>query len=315
MKLSVIVPCYNEEDVIEKFFDEFVKVFSNQPYDYELVFVNDGSRDKTLEKLKKIYDNNKNLNINIIDLSKNFGKEAAMLAGLKNCLGDYVSIIDADLQQPPSKICEMVDILDEEPDYDCVAAFQKERKENKFVSSLKGFFYKVMNKASNVEFVDGASDFRTFRRKMVQAVTDLPEYHRFSKGIFSWVGFNTKYIPYDVCEREAGQSKWGIKSLFKYAVDGIVSFTTAPLKLATAIGTVMFFVSIVYIAIVVIEKLFFGIAVAGYATIVALILLFGGLQLLCLGIIGEYIAKIYEQVKDRPLYIIKKKYEHSEKDD
>lgn len=315
MKLSVIVPCYNEEDVIEKFFNEFVKVFSNQPYDYELVFVNDGSRDKTLEKLKKIYDNNKNLNINIIDLSKNFGKEAAMLAGLKNCSGDYVSIIDADLQQPPSKICEMVDILDEEPDYDCVAAFQKERKENKFVSSLKGFFYKVMNKASNVEFVDGASDFRTFRRKMVQAVTDLPEYHRFSKGIFSWVGFNTKYIPYDVCEREAGQSKWGIKSLFKYAVDGIISFTTAPLKLATAIGTVMFFVSIVYIAIVVIEKLFFGIAVAGYATIVALILLFGGLQLLCLGIIGEYIAKIYEQVKDRPLYIIKKKYEHSEKDD
>lgn len=315
MKLSVIVPCYNEEDVIEKFFNEFVKVFSNQPYDYELVFVNDGSRDKTLEKLKKIYDNNKNLNINIIDLSKNFGKEAAMLAGLKNCSGDYVSIIDADLQQPPSKICEMVYILDEKPDYDCVAAFQKERKENKFVSSLKGFFYKVMNKASNVEFVDGASDFRTFRRKMVQAVTDLPEYHRFSKGIFSWVGFNTKYIPYDVCEREAGQSKWGIKSLFKYAVDGIISFTTAPLKLATAIGTVMFFVSIVYIAIVVIEKLFFGIAVAGYATIVALILLFGGLQLLCLGIIGEYIAKIYEQVKDRPLYIIKKKYEHSEKDD
>ena len=172
-----------------------------------------------------------------------------------------------------------------------------------------------MNKASNVEFVNGASDFRTFRRKMVQAVIDMPEYHRFSKGIFSWVGFNTKYIPYDVCEREAGQSKWSVKSLFKYAVDGIVSFTTAPLKLATAIGTVMFFVSIVYIAIVVIEKLFFGIAVAGYATIVALILLFGGLQLLCLGIIGEYIAKIYEQVKDRPLYIIKKKYEHSEKDD
>ncbi len=315
MKLSVIVPCYNEEDVIEKFFNECVNSFANKSYDYEIVFVNDGSRDKTLEKLKKIYDDNKSLNINIIDLSKNFGKEAAMLAGLKNCIGDYVSIIDADLQQPPSKICEMVDILDAEPEYDCVAAFQKERKENRFVSSLKGLFYKVMNKASNVEFVNGASDFRTFRRKMVQAVIDMPEYHRFSKGIFSWVGFNTKYIPYDVCEREAGQSKWSVKSLFKYAVDGIVSFTTAPLKLATAIGTVMFFVSIVYIAIVVIEKLFFGIAVAGYATIVALILLFGGLQLLCLGIIGEYIAKIYEQVKDRPLYIIKKKYEHSEKDD
>lgn len=315
MKLSVIVPCYNEEDVIEKFFNECVNSFANKSYDYEIVFVNDGSRDKTLEKLKKIYDDNKSLNINIIDLSKNFGKEAAMLAGLKNCIGDYVSIIDADLQQPPSKICEMVDILDAEPEYDCVAAFQKERKENRFVSSLKGLFYKIMNKASNVEFVNGASDFRTFRRKMVQAVIDMPEYHRFSKGIFSWVGFNTKYIPYDVCEREAGQSKWSVKSLFKYAVDGIVSFTTAPLKLATAIGTVMFFVSIVYIAIVVIEKLFFGIAVAGYATIVALILLFGGLQLLCLGIIGEYIAKIYEQVKDRPLYIIKKKYEHSEKDD
>lgn len=314
VKLSVIVPCYNEEDVIERFFDAAAAALSSIE-SYELIFVNDGSRDATLEKLKKLFQSRKDVCMRILDFSKNFGKEAAMLAGLKAAEGEYVAIIDADLQQRPEILCQMAGVLDSEPEYDCVAAFQQQRKENKLIQGIKGLFYKIMNRASSVELKDGASDFRMFRRAMVESIVQMPEYHRFSKGIFSWVGYRTKYIPYDVQAREGGESKWSFRSLFHYAVDGIVSFTTAPLKLATVIGTVMFFVSIVYIAVIVIEKLFFGIAVAGYASIVALILLFGGLQLLCIGIIGEYIAKIYEQVKNRPVYIIKKEYRRDEKKD
>lgn len=314
VKLSVIVPCYNEEDVIERFFDAAAAALSSIE-SYELIFVNDGSRDATLEKLKKLFQSRKDVCMRILDFSKNFGKEAAMLAGLKAAEGEYVAIIDADLQQRPEILCQMAGVLDSEPEYDCVAAFQQQRKENKLIKGIKGLFYKIMNRASSVELKDGASDFRMFRRAMVESIVQMPEYHRFSKGIFSWVGFRTKYIPYDVQAREGGESKWSFRSLFHYAVDGIVSFTTAPLKLATVIGTVMFFVSIVYIAVIVIEKLFFGIAVAGYASIVALILLFGGLQLLCIGIIGEYIAKIYEQVKNRPVYIIKKEYRRDEEKD
>lgn len=314
VKLSVIVPCYNEEDVIERFFDAAAAALSSIE-SYELIFVNDGSRDATLEKLKKLFQSRKDVCMRILDFSKNFGKEAAMLAGLKAAEGEYVAIIDADLQQRPEILCQMAGILDSEPEYDCVAAFQQQRKENKLIKGIKGLFYKIMNRASSVELKDGASDFRMFRRAMVESIVQMPEYHRFSKGIFSWVGFRTKYIPYDVQAREGGESKWSFRSLFHYAVDGIVSFTTAPLKLATVIGTVMSFVSIVYIAVIVIEKLFFGIAVAGYASIVALILLFGGLQLLCIGIIGEYIAKIYEQVKNRPVYIIKKEYRRDEEKD
>lgn len=314
VKLSVIVPCYNEEDVIERFFDAAAAALSSIE-SYELIFVNDGSRDATLEKLKKLFQSRKDVCMRILDFSKNFGKEAAMLAGLKAAEGEYVAIIDADLQQRPEILCQMAGILDSEPEYDCVAAFQQQRKENKLIKGIKSLFYKIMNRASSVELKDGASDFRMFRRAMVESIVQMPEYHRFSKGIFSWVGYRTKYIPYDVQAREGGESKWSFRSLFHYAVDGIVSFTTAPLKLATVIGTVMFFVSIVYIAVIVIEKLFFGIAVAGYASIVALILLFGGLQLLCIGIIGEYIAKIYEQVKNRPVYIIKKEYRRDEEKD
>ena len=314
VKLSVIVPCYNEEDVIERFFDAAAAALSSIE-SYELIFVNDGSRDATLEKLKKLFQSRKDVCMRILDFSKNFGKEAAMLAGLKAAEGEYVAIIDADLQQRPEILCQMAGILDSEPEYDCVAAFQQQRKENKLIKGIKGLFYKIMNRASSVELKDGASDFRMFRRAMVESIVQMPEYHRFSKGIFSWVGYRTKYIPYDVQAREGGESKWSFRSLFHYAVDGIVSFTTAPLKLATVIGTVMFFVSIVYIAVIVSDELFFGIAVAGYASIVALILLFGGLQLLCIGIIGEYIAKIYEQDKNRPVYIIKKEYRRGEEKD
>ena len=199
VKLSVIVPCYNEEDVIERFFDAAAAALSSIE-SYELIFVNDGSRDATLEKLKKLFQSRKDVCMRILDFSKNFGKEAAMLAGLKAAGGEYVAIIDADLQQRPEILCQMAGILDSEPEYDCVAAFQQQRKENKLIKGIKGLFYKIMNRASSVELKDGASDFRMFRRAMVESIVQMPEYHRFSKGIFSWVGYRTKYIPYDVQE-------------------------------------------------------------------------------------------------------------------
>ena len=228
-----------------------------------------------------------------------------MYAGLRESEGDYVTIIDADLQQRPAIALDMVRMLDSEPEYDCIAAFQDKRKEGKVLSFFKNSFYKLINKFADTEFVQGASDFRTFRRPMVEAILSMDEYFRFSKGLFSWVGFNTKFIPYEVQERATGTSKWSFRKLFKYALDGIFAFTTAPLRIATILGLVTSFFSILYLIIVVIQKLAFGIAVAGYATIVVLILLLGGIQLCCIGIIGEYIARTYIQTKGRPIYIAK----------
>ena len=196
MKLSLVVPCYNEQDNVEKFYTETVKAFSGSDFSYEFVFVNDGSKDNTLKQLKKLYDEHKESNIKVIGFSRNFGKEAAMYAGLSNAKGDYVCVIDADLQQRPEVALQMVNILDENEEYDCVAAYQEERKESKMMITLKNAFYKLINKVTEVDFVSGASDFRTFRRSMVEAILNMTEYHRFSKGIFSWVGFNTKFIPY-----------------------------------------------------------------------------------------------------------------------
>ena len=234
-----------------------------------------------------------------------------MYAGLSNASGDYVTIIDADLQQRPEVVLEMVKILDENEEYDSVAAFQQERKEGKAMVAMKNTFYKLINKITEIEFVSGASDFRTFRRPVVDAILSMSEYHRFSKGIFSWVGFNTKYIPYDVRERESGTSNWNFKKLLKYAFEGIISFTTAPLKFASGLGITMFLASIIYIIVIIIKKFTVG-TVAGYSSIVALILMFGGLQLLCIGILGEYLAKIYVQVKNRPVYIVSKKYSYED---
>lgn len=303
MKLSLVVPCYNEEKNVSLFYEAAKSDFSGAGFDYEIVFVNDGSHDGTFKELQKLMDGD--IPVKIVNFSRNFGKESAMYAGLRESEGDYVTIIDADLQQRPAIALDMVRMLDSEPEYDCIAAFQDKRKEGKVLSFFKNSFYKLINKFADTEFVQGASDFRTFRRPMVEAILSMDEYFRFSKGLFSWVGFNTKFIPYEVQERATGTSKWSFRKLFKYALDGIFAFTTAPLRIATILGLVTSFFSILYLIIVVIQKLAFGIAVAGYATIVVLILLLGGIQLCCIGIIGEYIARTYIQTKGRPIYIAK----------
>lgn len=312
MLLSLVVPCYNEEENVEKFFAEANNAFSGKGFDYEFVFVNDGSRDLTHKKLKKLYEKNENHNIQVLTFSRNFGKEAAIYAGLGAAKGDLVCIIDADLQQRPEVVLEMLAAMNESDDVDCVAAYQEERKENKIMIAFKSLFYKIINKMADVDFVNGASDFRLMKRDMVNAVLEMTEYHRFSKGIFSWVGFNTKYIPYKAEERERGKSKWSFGKLLKYAIDGIVSFSTFPLKLSAFVGFISAFISIIYLVIVVIQKLAFGIDVPGYATIVVLVLFLGGMQLFSLGILGEYLSKIYVQVKNRPVYVLK---EHLGKDD
>lgn len=305
MKLSLVVPCYNEEANVKRFFDEVNKVFENKVEDFEFVFVNDGSKDATYSELKKLYKENPDSNIQVLTFSRNFGKEAAIYAGLSNAKGDMVCIIDADLQQRPEVVLEMLVEIEKDDSLDCVAAYQENRKESKTLSGMKSTFYKVINKITDVDFVNGASDFRLLKRTMVDAILEMTEYHRFSKGIFSWVGFNTKYIPYTVEERQFGETKWSYGKLFKYAFDGIISFSTFPLKLATGVGLATAFASIIYLVVVILQKLIFGIDVPGYATIVVLVLFLGGMQLFCLGILGEYLSKIYVQVKNRPIYILK----------
>ena len=313
MDLSLVIPCFNEAENIALFYDMVEKSFIDKGFSYELVFVNDGSRDDTLLNLKSLVKDSKS-NIQVISFSRNFGKESAIYAGLTRAKGDMVCIIDADLQQRPEVVLQMKDILDMKPEVDCVAAFQQKRKEGKVLSSLKSCFYKIINKVSDVDFVNGASDFRLMRRSMVNAILSMTEYHRFSKGIFSWVGFNTEHMPYEVQPREHGETKWSFFKLFKYAIDGIVAFSTAPLKLATFIGFLSSILSVIYLIVVVVQKLCFGIDVPGYATIVVLLLLLGGLILFCLGIIGEYIAKIYVQMKNRPIYIEKEYFTNIDED-
>lgn len=313
MDLSLVIPCYNEAENINLFYETVEKSFMDKSFSYELVFINDGSIDETLLNLKALVSSRKG-NIRVVSFSRNFGKEAAIYAGLSHAKGDMVCIIDADLQQHPDVVLQMKDILDSKPEVDCVAAFQQKRKEGKVLSSLKSCFYKIINKVSDVDFVNGASDFRLMRRSMVNAILSMTEYHRFSKGIFSWVGFNTEHIPYEVQPREHGETKWSFFKLFKYAIDGIVAFSTAPLKLATFIGFLSSILSVIYLIVVVIQKLFFGIDVPGYATIVVLLLLLGGLILFCLGIIGEYLSKIYVQMKNRPIYIEKEYFTNINED-
>ncbi|MCH5299618.1 MAG: glycosyltransferase family 2 protein [Ruminococcus sp.] len=305
MKLSLVVPCYNEQDNVELFYEECVKAFENVGYDYEFVFVNDGSRDKTEEKLKKLYNEKTESNITVVSFSRNFGKESAIFAGIKNSTGDYVSLIDADLQQRPEVVIEMIDILDSEPEYDCVAAYQAKRKESGIMTGFKSGFYKMINALSEVELHADASDFRTFTRTVADAILEMGEYHRFSKGIFSWIGFNTKYIPYEVQERNAGETKWGFRKLVKYALEGITAFSTKPLRLAIYLGSFLAFAAIAYLVVIIIQRLFFDASFSGYATIVALILLLGGMQLFCIGLIGSYLAKTYIQSKNRPIYVAK----------
>ncbi len=302
MKVSLVVPCYNEEDNIRPFYEEVKQKLNNM--DYELIFVNDGSKDNTIAILKELYFKHE-IKMVVLDFSRNFGKEAAMYAGLKQSTGEYVTIIDADLQQPIEVVKEMVDFLDQNIEYDEVAAYQEARKECKILTVFKDLFYKLINSVSEVDFYRGASDFRTFRRPVVNAILSMPEYFRFSKGIFSWVGFNVYYRPYEVAERNAGSSSWSFIKLFKYAIEGIVSFSTVPLKIATMIGCLTSIMSLIYMLVVIGQKLFWGIAVPGYPTLIVLILLIGGIQLTVLGVIGEYLSRIHIEVKHRPIFVQK----------
>ncbi len=303
MDISLIVPVFNEDENIEPFFAEAEATFKNSGYTYEYVFINDGSIDKTKEKLKSIFDKNPDTNITIVSFSRNFGKEAAIFAGMKNVVGECICIIDADLQQEPKTALKMYNILKNNPKIDCVTAFQKARKEGKFTCALKSAFYKIISKASETEFENGASDFRFFRSKVKDAMLSLGEYHRFSKGIFSWVGFSVYYMEYEAKDRHAGKTKWGFLKLFSYAANGIIAFSAAPLKLATMIGITAVTFDIVYFLITAARKLTGQIAASGFTQIIMVITFFCGIILIILGIIGEYIAKIYQQVKNRPIYI------------
>ncbi len=304
MDISLIVPCYNEESNVELFFQEAQKTFENSGYSYEYIFVNDGSTDNTRKKLQKLFDDNIFVNITVVNFSRNFGKESAMFAGLKNATGDNICIIDADLQQQPKTAMKMFKILENSPDLDCVCAYQKQRKENKLLSFMKSGFYKIINKISETDFENGASDFRFFKSKVKDAMLQLGEYHRFSKGIFSWVGFNVYYMEYEADERKSGKTKWSFPKLVSYAISGIMAFSTAPLKIATFIGSASVGFSVVYFIFTLMRKLLGQIDVSGFTQIIMLITFFCGMILIILGVIGEYIAKIYQQVKNRPIYIV-----------
>ena len=306
MDLSIVVPCYNEEGNVELFYEEVQKVFKGKKIKYEIVFVNDGSSDNTLNRLTDIV-NQKKQNIKVINFSRNFGKEAAMYAGLKEAEGELVTIIDADLQQRPELILRMIDILNENEQFDSVAAFQEVRKEGKVLTFFKDTFYKVINSMSTVPFVQGASDFRTFRRKVVDSILELSEYHRFSKGIFSFVGYNTYYLPYEVEERNSGTSKWNFFKLFNYAIDGIVAFTTSPLRAPFYISTVTFLVGFIYFIV----ALFKG--VSEFKVILLVMLFLFSLLFMVVGVIGEYLSRTYIQVKQRPIYIVKERLESKKK--
>lgn len=304
-KISMIVPCYNEEENVNLFFEDAIRTYKDsKKYKLELVFIDDGSSDNTLMELKKIAKT-KDCTVKIISFSRNFGKESVIFAGLKAATGDYTVLIDADMQQPPRMTLKMAEMLDSDDSIDCVCYYQEKRIESKFMIFIKSIFYKMINKMSDTYFKQGASDFRMFRKSVRESILLLEERCRFTKGIFSWVGFNTSYIPYTPLERANGKSKWSPYKLFRYAVLGIVSFSTVPLRLATFMGCFVSFLAILYAIIVLYQKLFLEIAIPGYATIVLLILIIGGIQLFCIGIIGEYMSRLYLESKNRPIYIVK----------
>ena len=304
MKLSLVVPCYNEAENVAAFQNATIEAFSGCGYDYEIVFVDDGSKDATLHQLRKLFQAQA-CPVKVISFSRNFGKEAAIFAGLHQASGDYVSFIDADLQQRPEIVRDMVKILDEDPQYDVVAAYQDRRGEGKVLSFFKKSFYKVINGLSDINLKSDASDFRTFRRSVADSILALGEYHRFSKGIFAWVGYETCFIPYLAQERFAGTTKWNYRKLLNYAIDGIIGYSTKPLRMATFLSGLSAVAAILYLIVVILQKLITGIDIPGYATIIVLILALGSMQLLCIGIIGEYVGRTFEQSKDRPVYLAK----------
>lgn len=312
MKLSLVVPCYNEAENVSPFQEAAITAFADCGYDFEIVYVDDGSRDATLHNLKKLHAAQK-CPVKVVSFSRNFGKEAALYAGLHHAQGEYICFIDGDLQQRPETVREMVKILDEQQTVDIVAAYQDRRNEGKILSFFKRSFYSVINHLSDVTLQSDASDFRTFRRSVRDSLLSIAEYHRFSKGIFAWVGYETCYIPYTAAPRAAGKTKWSFRKLLNYAIEGIIGFSTKPLRIATYTGILTAIAALLYLIAVVCEKLITGIDIPGYATIIVLILLLGGIQLLCIGIIGEYVGKNFEQSKHRPVYITKEVMSYNDK--
>lgn len=304
--LCIIVPCYNEEAALPYFLQEIRKVADNMSttfqLDFEILFINDGSRDKTLQILRRAAQEDKR--IRYISFARNFGKEAAMYAGFQNCTGDYAAVMDADMQDPPSLLPEMYQAL-QSGEYDSVATRRVTRKgEPPIRSFFARCFYKLINRISDADIVDGARDFRLMTRQMVDAILSMTEYNRFSKGIFGWVGFRTKWLPYENVERVAGETKWSFWKLFLYSLEGITAFSTAPLAIASIAGILLCIVALLFVCVVLIKTLAFGDAVGGWPSMMCVILFLGGVQLFCMGILGQYLAKTYLETKKRPIYIV-----------
>ena len=302
-KLSLIVPCYNEEEALPFFYAEVDKISALlNGYEVEMLLVDDGSKDKTLEVVKELAKKDKR--VKYLSFSRNFGKEAAMYAGFCNVTGDLVAVMDADMQDPPSLLPKMIRIIEEEG-YDSVATRRVTRKgEPKIRSFFARMFYKIMGKISDVDLVDGARDFRLMKRKMVDAIVAMSETNRFSKGIFGWIGFKTYWLEYENVKRVAGQTKWSFWKLFKYSMEGITNFSDAPLQIASWSGIFFTFIAVVALLVVFIRALCFGDKVAGWPSTICIILFVGGVQLFCLGMIGQYISKIFRETKKRPIYIV-----------
>lgn len=303
--LSAIVPCYNEEDNIADFYQEFIKnesFFREKDIEFELWYIDDGSKDGTVSEIKKLIE--KDGRVRLLSFSRNFGKEAAIYAGLEKSKGDYVVFLDADLQDPPSLLPEMLGYL--EQGYDSVATRRVSRKgEPPIRSFFARLFYRLMKKISKTEIMDGARDYRLMKRQVVDAILSMPEYNRFSKGIFGWVGFETKWIEFENIERKKGETKWSFWKLFLYSLDGITAFSTAPLAFAAFMGVLFCLAAFVFIVFIIVRKLLFGDPTSGWPSLVCIISLISGVQLFCLGIVGQYLAKTYMEVKRRPIYLIK----------
>lgn len=301
-KITIITPCYNEEAALPAFYREITAVLSGLPLEYELLLVNDGSKDRTLEIIRELA--RKDPHVQYLSFSRNFGKEAAMYAGFCNAKGDYVAVMDADLQDPPALLPEMLEKI-RTGEYDSVATRRKDRRGEPPVRSwFARRFYRIINRISDADIVDGARDFRLMRREMVDAIVSMGEYNRFSKGIFGWIGFRTCWMSYENVDRVAGETKWNFWKLTKYALDGIINFSQAPLNIASWFGLFMTAFSFVMLILIVVRKLAFGDKVAGWPSLACIIIFIGGIQLFCLGVIGQYIAKIYMETKKRPHYII-----------
>ena len=302
-KLTMVVPAYNEEEALPIFYAEALRVEKELPgVEIEYLFIDDGSSDGTLEVLRDLHK--KDARVRYVSFSRNFGKEAAIYAGLQNAAGDYVAILDADLQDPPALLPEMLQAIEEEG-YDCVGSRRVTRKgEPPIRSFFARMFYHIIKKISNADIVDGARDFQLMNRKVVKAILSMGEYNRFSKGIFGWVGFRKKWLEYENIERSAGETKWSFWKLFLYALDGIVAFSTAPLVIASVMGMVFCLVAFVAIIFIIVRTLIFGDPTSGWPSMVCIIIFIAGIQLLCMGILGQYMAKTYLETKKRPLYLV-----------